>query len=358
MIFQNSIVRFIAFFIPVKNIRESFILTNSRKTKYAKLREDNKRLFIENKSLLKEVNRLSVENIEIKQSLQRIENILKGYNLAGGPESPHRATVYLSVLCISKNEGSYLKEWIEYHKLVGVERFYFYDNDSSDNTKEVLEPYIKAGNVIYHEISGNSQQFPAYRDCIRKYARETRWLAIIDIDEFIVPIEKESISNFLKDYEKYPAVGINWVNFDSNGHETKPSEHGGLVIANYTRIRSESKDSLKGNQHIKSIVNPKDVITIDSPHYAVYMGGTGAVTENFDTVYGAFTNIHSSSKIQINHYYTKSREEYIQKCQKGRASSNLSKDFSESHLNFKNPINDLAIQKYLPRLKKAMGIND
>ena len=40
MIFQNSIVRFIAFFIPVKDIREQFISRASRKTKYRKLRDD------------------------------------------------------------------------------------------------------------------------------------------------------------------------------------------------------------------------------------------------------------------------------------------------------------------------------
>ena len=34
--------------------------------------------------------------------------------------------VYLSIVAISKNEAPYIKEWIEYHKLVGVERFYFY----------------------------------------------------------------------------------------------------------------------------------------------------------------------------------------------------------------------------------------
>ncbi len=48
-----------------------------------------------------------------------------------------------------KNEGAYIKERIEYHKIVGVERFYLYDNGSTDETKKVLEPYIKDGSVIY-----------------------------------------------------------------------------------------------------------------------------------------------------------------------------------------------------------------
>lgn len=44
MIFQNSIVRFIAFFIPVKEMQENFIRSYSRKTNYRKLRDENIKL--------------------------------------------------------------------------------------------------------------------------------------------------------------------------------------------------------------------------------------------------------------------------------------------------------------------------
>ena len=40
MIYQNSIINFFAFFIPVREIRERFINRYTRKTKYAKIRED------------------------------------------------------------------------------------------------------------------------------------------------------------------------------------------------------------------------------------------------------------------------------------------------------------------------------
>ncbi len=136
--------------------------------------------------------------------------------------------VYLSIVAIAKNEAPYIKEWIEYHKLVGVERFYFYDNGSDDNTREVLEPYIKDGSVVYNYCEGKCLQNLAYSDAIYKYKNQTRWLAIIDLDEYIVPVEKDNIADFLKDYEDYFAVGINWVMFDSNGYKTKPVSGGGL----------------------------------------------------------------------------------------------------------------------------------
>ena len=55
----------------------------------------------------------------------------------------------LSICAIMKNEGPYVKVWIDYHRLVGVKRFYIYDNESTDNMKEVLDPYIQKGIVVY-----------------------------------------------------------------------------------------------------------------------------------------------------------------------------------------------------------------
>ena len=53
----------------------------------------------------------------------------------------------LAVVAILKNEGAYLKEWLDYHLLAGVNHFYLYDNDSPDNQAEVVAPYVKAGLV-------------------------------------------------------------------------------------------------------------------------------------------------------------------------------------------------------------------
>lgn len=262
--------------------------------------------------------------------------------------------VYLSIVSIAKNEGPYIKEWIEYHKLVGVERFYFYDNASTDNTREVLEPYIKDGTVIYNYCEGSCLQNLVYADAILKYKNQTRWLAIIDLDEYIVPTEKDNIPDFLKDYEKYPAVGINWVMFDSNGHKTKPLSGGGLVTANYTRVYKNY--GLPDNRHIKSIVNPKKVWCINCPHFALYKNNQFAVNENFDKIHEAFTEFNSIKKIRINHYYSKSEEEYAKKTERGNADNSAKREYVSKLVNFPDYEYDYAIQKYVPELKKRMNI--
>ena len=53
----------------------------------------------------------------------------------------------LGVTAIIRNEALYLEEWLDYHIVAGVDIFYLFDDDSSDNTVDVLKPYIDEGIV-------------------------------------------------------------------------------------------------------------------------------------------------------------------------------------------------------------------
>src|SRR5262245_23964419 len=64
---------------------------------------------------------------------------------AHATSAPHK--YQLTICAIFKNEKKYLKEWIEYHRLIGVDHFYLYNNNSSDHPLELLLPYIKTGIV-------------------------------------------------------------------------------------------------------------------------------------------------------------------------------------------------------------------
>ncbi|HIQ89627.1 TPA: glycosyltransferase family 2 protein [Candidatus Galligastranaerophilus faecipullorum] len=48
----------------------------------------------------------------------------------------------MSIAAILKNEAVYIKERIEFHRLVGAGRFYLYDNDSTDNVQDIPAPDI------------------------------------------------------------------------------------------------------------------------------------------------------------------------------------------------------------------------
>ena len=270
---------------------------------------------------------------------------------------PLDKTVYLSLVAIMKNESRYLKEWIEYHKLVGVERFYLYDNESDDATYEILKPYIQDGTVIYKFIKGNAKQTAAYADAVYHYKNETVWLALIDIDEYLLPIQNNTVSEILKGYEKYPALAVNWVMYDCNEHIEKPK---GLTIENYTRVR---KTPSHLDCHVKSIVNPRKVVDIINPHFCYFKNFGCAVCEDKKAYYNIFSKFidrvftpkHHSDKICINHYHCRSKSEYEQKIKTNTADNNIERIYNNDLLFFKEYRHEtLIIDKYLEPLKKAM----
>ena len=344
-----------AFFIAEKEARNEFRNKYQKKTKYRKLRDDNKNLKLQ-------LTELKEHNIELANNVNQIVNFIRYFTLSERAIKPLDDTptkdypqVYLSIVCIAKNEGPYLKEWIEYHKLIGVERFYFYDNGSTDNTKAILDPYIKNGKVIYKYIEGKGLQDKVYADAAFRYSSQTRWMAVIDLDEFIVPKEKDDLREFLGEYENYPGLSINWVCFDSSGHDKKPTAHGGLVTANYTRVRKDYNHLM--NREIKTIHDPASV-TLISHHFAFYTNFGLAVDENFEWVdWGPYSKRHLSNKIQVNHYMTKSKEEFLAKVNRGRAFSYGKHNINMHEINFSGETTeDLAIQRFLPKLKEVMGI--
>ena len=87
--------------------------------------------------------------------------VLSDYDIPMAKQRPF----YLSLCVIVKNEARYLVEWIEFHRMVGVQRFHIYDNNSTDNITEVLAPYIKEGVVEYIPWPGQKRQLPAYMHC-------------------------------------------------------------------------------------------------------------------------------------------------------------------------------------------------
>ncbi len=220
---------------------------------------------------------------------------------------------YLTVCAIAKNEGSYFKEWIEYHRRLGVEKFYIYDNESTDNTREVLAPYIASGIVDYLLFPGQKKQLPAYDHCFDHHRLESQWIAIIDLDEFIVPIKDKTIPEFLKRFENFSSVEINWLIYGSGGAQKK--EEGKVM----DRFRQHSVPNHPLNRHVKSIVNPRRVFTMTGCHEAARISGRSADSHGNRLKKSFRDRPPLQDIIRINHYPIKSYEEFLEKRARGRA---------------------------------------
>ena len=221
---------------------------------------------------------------------------------------------YLAICAISKNEGSYLKEWVEWHLENGVDIIYFYDNESTDNTREILKPYIETGRLIYHFFPGYRVQLAAYDDCLARYRFDSRWIAFIDIDEFIVPIRDKSIPEFLKKFEQFPSVEINWLIYGSGGATEKSDEP---VMK---RFKKHSVPEHPLNRHVKSIIDPRRVYGMIGCHEAARISGKAADSHGAPIQTNFKERNPQQDVIKINHYAVKSKEEFVEKQGRGRAS--------------------------------------
>src|SRR5689334_13395301 len=117
----------------------------------------------------------------------------------------------ISIGAILRDEAPYLLEWIAFHKAVGVDHFFLYDNDSHDGTSEMLQYLEQAGVATRIAWSdkhssaidpGVGPQVTAYKDLLR-FKDQTEWIAIIDGDEFIVPLQDSGLPELL---QRYPAA--------------------------------------------------------------------------------------------------------------------------------------------------------
>ena len=255
---------------------------------------------------------------------------------------------YLTLCTIAKNEGRYLQEWIEYHKMMGVEKFFIYDNESTDNTLKILKPYIGSNLVEYRYFPGKKMQLKAYADCVRKHKRNTRYLGFLDIDEFIVPIKHKTIPDYLRSLGRFSGVQINWLVYGSSGAKKRKK---GLVME---RFKDHSFVDHKLNHHIKVILNPRLILRFFSAHRPVifgrYIDSNGNVTKK-----RFWDRIPVSNQIRINHYAIKSYEEFLEKRSRGRArfDRKRSLDYFDNY-DLNNIKNDSVMDKYIIELKKRI----
>jgi tetratricopeptide (TPR) repeat protein len=222
---------------------------------------------------------------------------------------------YLSLCLICKDENDYLPEWLDYHILMGVDRFYIYDNESRVSLRESLKEYIERGWVVVVDISGKAMQLYAYDHCLQTFGHLTFWLGFIDTDEFLVPKTTLDLKELLKGYEAYAGLAVSSLFFGSNDHQTRPSIG---QIAAYTR---RTHGTLKENELIKSIVQPGLTLMPNSPHDFTFKKNAWCVNEGLLRVDGQNFPNHTEL-IQLNHYFCRSKSEIDLKLRRGRGAMN------------------------------------
>jgi len=220
----------------------------------------------------------------------------------------------LAVVAVTQREARFLREWIEFHRLVGVEHFYLYDNESPDETRAVLQPYIDQDIVTYKLwAEPNAVVMEGRRDGLKHARLESQWVAVIDTDEFIVPNQVDDLRVLLRKYTDYGALVVNWYMFGTSGVESIPPDK--IMLECLTRSIAPADAQIEWtpgkwqvvNRHVKSIINSRYLSHMCGPHHAYYRSGKYAVNSQYarvDEEYGSICTVD----LQLNHYFFRDRQ--------------------------------------------------
>jgi hypothetical protein len=275
--------------------------------------------------------------VSLAKSLAR----LPGTALAHWQDAQASFQYELAICAIFKNEARFLDEWITFHSGVGVQHFYLYDNDSSDRPEVVLGDWVRRGVVTLMTWPGRARQPAAYNDCVARFRHKARWIAFIDIDEFLFsPVERD-IKAVLADYRSQPAIFVYWHMFGSSGHVTRPDLP---VIEAYTR----RLDDPIAHKNGKTIVNPRLVRRMEVHWAKTWIGAT--LDENGrPPPHGPdkAMSVVSHRKLRINHYWSRSIEDLHDKVRRGDATFNVERNL-DRHLETESTLNSVEDREIIP----------
>jgi len=276
----------------------------------------------------------------------------------------------LALVCIAKNEEKYIREWVEFHAIVGVRHFYIYVNDNPLRMQAVLQKYIDVGLVSLipwqNLTTALAPQTLAYAHALANFGHQYRWMGFIDVDEFLFPMYHNTLDEALALFLDVPGVSIPWHMFGPSGHDTPPE---GLVTENYTK-RAPFPPRLIDYPLLqyKSIVDPCAVKSMKNSHwFYLPCGQRASVNEQghrLSTVSEHFPSRAVSNLFRLNHYFTRSKQEIQAKLMSGRADrpgapigAKTKRTKKLWRLVEKQTVEDTAIFRFLPKLKSALGDN-
>lgn len=256
---------------------------------------------------------------------------------------------------IFKDEADDLLEWIAYHIAIGFDHIVLYDNGSTDGGAQRVSSSPLAQFVTFIDWPPLPGQLPAYTHFCEHLSGAFEWAAFTDIDEFIHPLEGLSIKEVLPRYRHCSGVLVEWLTFGPSGHSRRPA---GLVLENYDfRLPDDSPRC----RMVKSIVKPSEIISVgDGPHVFRVKGDLCNSRGQVVPPFAQLPECHDV--LVINHYYTRSKEDWVFKKRRGAVMypENLQyyrdQDFDQ-HASAA-VVHDERIKRFVPLVKRVLTTTD
>ena len=173
----------------------------------------------------------------------------------------------LAACTMLRNMDHFLPEWITFHRYVGVQHFFLYDNEPEETStlrhtlrKEIIQGVVTVipwthkaeGQKTYLEV-----QIAHENDCMWRNRYRAKWMMKIDVDEFVQPMNKSRprIIDYLQEprFDRIGAARLqNWF-FGRSFNSTSPT-NGSIVERNVRRAEYPTPEN---SGRDKNIVQPK-----------------------------------------------------------------------------------------------------
>ncbi|KAI8920999.1 hypothetical protein DFJ77DRAFT_145222 [Powellomyces hirtus] len=217
----------------------------------------------------------------------------------------------VGICSVQHSSGPHIQEWLSHHVLLGISKFFIYDNSdpasaASRHFRRAVKPFVELGYVDvidWHFTEGDTyRQNEALNDCLRINRPHFDWLAIFDTDEFAVIHEPHNscLPELLANRQDLGALILQWRQMTPRG----------VPLHNFgkTHLEQYHYETIPQNSHIKPILNTQHATWIRSPHVCDYHEGWPAKTAGGVAVHGTTTEILDPSAykhMELRHYWAR-----------------------------------------------------
>jgi Glycosyltransferase family 92 len=258
--------------------------------------------------------------------LSRFAGLGKASKLAVRPPAAAPGRHGIAVAAIVRDEARHVGEWAWFHHRAGVRQFVIYDDASRDRTVAVLRQTLPAealtvipwaqrvrdarlGREIHNQVL-------AYAHAAANFGGAVRWMAFIDVDEFLIPKRAASLPEALSPLDSCRNLSLPWHMFGRGGHGAAPE---GGVLRNYLTRAADPMSDVRGIRAFKCIVDPCHLTTL-RVHSMETDGSDRTCNDRGEPASGSERErpgFYSVDHVQLNHYYTRSEAELAAKIGRG-----------------------------------------
>ena len=220
----------------------------------------------------------------------------------------------------AKNENRYIREFVEHYEKYGVDKIFLYDNNDIEGEKfdEILRDYIEKGFVEIRDWRGKAKALmQMMNDCYQTNYQIYDWLIFYELDEYIHLSNYTNIKPFLNlpRFKHCEVIYLNLICHTDNNliyyDNRSLAERFPRTVPKYKKggYRLEIKSILRG--HIPNIEITNNHLLSTDLHNC---NGYGNKNRYY---YKTYSNQNDYKNYYIDHYYSKSTEEFIEKLNKG-----------------------------------------